>query len=435
MSRPRSIVPAIRRPGRHLVAAPRSIAAMAGRSILGSTLVAACLVGSASAVPLDDGARLAAPGATVDATQESAPLSGPTDLAHRLERGVAWRFERVTTIDLELDVTVEGRPELGTQQTTQTSVETLRGEVVVLEAEQGRPVRVRVAFGASGRRTTSGAQSIDEAFPLAHRTVLVRVRGTDIVEILPVPGGDAGVAPGAVRPIPELDAEQRRTIVDLVAPERQLLPQGPVTVGDAWTARPEPVEGGLREETTYRLTERTRQPGEDRPRAVLTCDGTITGEDDGLESAGTITGTVEVDVATGLPRETDLAGTMTIAGTSRTNGMTLLLDGRGTLQQRGRVEILQDAGGDPEPFARGSEAEGEGDEPPAGAEPEAAGDRADGPRPQRARRGVERSRGARKRGATVAADAFSDVLRRHRAGGHAQAGRAAPGGGVGPESR
>ncbi len=257
--------------------------------------------------------------------------------------GLSYRFEQSSTMDLDVAVDMDGRR----MSDRQRIVQTLRGTATILASEDGRPTRARIAFDrASGGSTTMMNQEMPQPFALAGRTVELALDGTRVLALEP-PAGDP--------PLPTIDLATQRTIADVVAADAEMLPDGPVAVGDTWTARPRRAGDQVHPTLTFRVERFADRDG--RRVAELSVEGRLASATDAMQLDGRVTGPSVVDLATGLTLESRLSGRLTTASEMAQGGMTMRMNGQGTVEQAARVTL--DAGavaGGPSPAGGGDDA-------------------------------------------------------------------------------
>jgi hypothetical protein len=260
--------------------------------------------------------------------------------------GLTYAFDRGSTVDLALELSGGGQK----MEAAQRAVESIRGTVEILAAENGRPTRARVSFDpASLTVTTFMGQEQRTPFALAGRTVVLSLAGTELRGLEPEDG-----AP----PLPELDPAVRRAIADVVAADDAMLPKTPVDVGDSWTAEPRRPGDQIHPSLRYRVREFTERNG--RRVAVLECRGTLVGTQPGVDLKGTVSGPTLLDLETGLMLEGTLTGSLTSSGVVDQGGVSVFIFGQGTIEQSARLTIPPVAGGSPNaaPAAEATEAAG-----------------------------------------------------------------------------
>jgi hypothetical protein len=272
------------------------------------------------------------------------------DLAYDVPVGHAYRFEEVSTSDLKLRIQAGGQE----FEAEQTSRGTMRGTARVLEVRGGTPSVVLVAFEAGlGQESTSFGQAQPPIpFSLSGRSVRVVVDEAGGIRF--EPADEAG-------PLPEIPEGDRNTVKDLVVPDPDFPPAEPVGVGSRWTARLDQDEPGSELEMTFEVQ---RFDEIDGVRvAVLDATGTLDQQAEGNRFTSEVSGTVRVDVATGLPIWSELSGPVTTSGRIEQGGRAFTISGTGTIAQSSSQRPIEN------PAANPANEAGEPDEAAGPAEP------------------------------------------------------------------
>lgn len=251
-------------------------------------------------------------------------------LRYDIPVGHSWAFEEVSQTDIVLTITGGGQ----NFDARQTGTGLMKGTITVLAVRDGVPTSARIAFDpASGRESTSMGQAQPPVpFALAGRTVLLTVGEDGAFTIEPAEALDqAG-------PLPELTEDDRLSVKELVVPDPGFPPKQPIEAGSRWTA----TLGSDRENTTLEMAfEVLGFTQVDGVRLVrLSARGAYKREEEGSTVTADLTGTMLVDMATGLPARTNLTGPVTTSSTVEQQGITYALNGTGTLTQRGSQRVV-----------------------------------------------------------------------------------------------
>ncbi|MCA8960964.1 MAG: hypothetical protein KDC38_10650 [Planctomycetes bacterium] len=241
-------------------------------------------------------------------------------LRFQLSPGLTISFEDSTQFEFTVQLPSEGAPVTVTQEIRQST----RGELTVLEASGGIPTLLRIAFDPQCSATVvSMGQTQSQPFALAGKTVAVRVQGDAITEVSSESGPVA------------IDELTRGVLQNVALYRRELYPDRPIDIGQDWVADlsrdGEPFQPRL-ELHVDRFEERVG-----RRIALISGTGRWTGSQDGLDMTGTLTGSMTVDVATGLAIESRLVGPLELKGAA--NSGAAGLTGKGLVQTRSRVTI------------------------------------------------------------------------------------------------
>lgn len=258
-------------------------------------------------------------------------------LRYDIPVGHTWAFEEVSQTNLVLTITGGGQ----NFDARQTGTGLMKGTITVLAVREGVPTSARIAFDpASGRESTSMGQAQPRApFALAGRTVLLNVGQDGAFTIEPAHGTDDTDAADDAGPLPELTEDDRLSVKELVVPDPGFPPSGPIEAGSRWTA----TLASDRENTTLEMAfEVLGFTQVDGVRLVrLSARGTYKREEEGSTVSADLTGTMLVDMATGLPARTNLTGPVTTRSTLEQQGIAYTLRGTGTLTQRGSQQPVR----------------------------------------------------------------------------------------------
>ncbi len=269
----------------------------------------------------------------------SGALAGEV-IRYGLEPGTRYTFDATQAMDVAVSV------EAGAMSTPmrQRSTRVTRGAVQVLEARDGHPVRSLITFDPVSAMTTGvsigGAATPDQsaAFALAGRTVETRVAAD----------GQVSLAPSAGEPaLPPLTDADRDIVENIAQVDPAFLPQRPVSAGDTWEA----TLGTDRDATRPRYRFTVDSFGEHAGRRVahLKTAATVETNEDGLRTTARLTGTVVLDLATGLPLSMDESGEVTTSGRADMGGVPATIAGEGTVEQNVRIRFAEDAAAPPPP--------------------------------------------------------------------------------------
>jgi len=254
-----------------------------------------------------------------------------TDAAERIEyrmpAGFAYSFDNTTDAASVLDVTTGG------QRTTleQTLEQRVKGAVEILESPDGVPTRLRVYFDpSSGSTTTTFGNSEELPLALAGQTVEVAVQNEQVVSIRSDDGRELLHA-GA------LDEGTLSVVSEIAVAERAMLPDGPVNIGDEWTARLAREDRPLTPELNLVVAGFGDRAG--RRIAKADVDGTLRGVQQGLDTDGELRGPVIFDVQSGMPVSSRLSGSIAVNGTVEQNGTAMAVTGSQFVTITTNVEI------------------------------------------------------------------------------------------------
>ncbi|MEL7537930.1 MAG: hypothetical protein AAFM91_12845 [Pseudomonadota bacterium] len=250
------------------------------------------------------------------------PAIAETTLAYRVPDGLAYAFRETTRSDNQLTVSGSGQ----TANVQQAITTTLTGKAVVVQSLAGRPAVVRMSFDpTSGTETVVNGAVQRESFVLAGQTVEVRVQNEKIASV---------TQHGA--PI-SLDAGALDTIAPFAVFHDAMLPGHAVAVGDRWPAEIRSQDDSTITTLDVGVTSVSQHFGS--AVAQLSTRGTVEHSKDGSRASGNITGSVEVDVATGLPRRSLGNGTVTLSGSMAQGDAVFQLSGGGQISLEREIKI------------------------------------------------------------------------------------------------
>lgn len=241
-------------------------------------------------------------------------------LAYRVPVGHAYRFEERSSSAINLRITARGQ----TADTQQTSKGTMRGTVAVLAVRGGMPSELRVDFEEDlGQTATSFGQAQPMVlFPFSGRTVRVSIDEAGKLDL---------EAADDLGPLPAYSPQDLDTLKDLVVPDPDFPPVDPVGVGSKWTATLDQDEPGSELQMEFEVVRFTKIDGV--RIAVLNATGTLDQQQSDNEFMAEVSGTVYVDLATGLPIRSELSGPVTTRGVITQDGQAFTIVGSGTISQ------------------------------------------------------------------------------------------------------
>ncbi len=237
--------------------------------------------------------------------------------------GLTYRFDQRNELDATLDLEAGGQRMQVAQQLTQV----LQGTATVLETANGKPTRLRVRFAPDcGTVTHMNGAAQPIPFPLAGLEAEIRVQGEEVVSVEPVGGSPVA-----------LDDATRDMVSAAVVLQDAMLPGRPVGAGDQWLADFTEPDGSVRPRLNLTVQRFAEAAG--RKVAALDAQGTLSGKQDAMTMNGTLSGTVNLDVATGMPASMDLSGDVAITGEVAEGGYTVRMQGDGRMTMRSRITI------------------------------------------------------------------------------------------------
>ena len=250
----------------------------------------------------------------------SAIAQDAVDLSYRIPEGHVYRFEDLSSSNLDMQIRSSGQ----SFQAEQTSKGTMRGTARVLEVREGLPSVVLMIFDDDlGQESTSFGQAQPKIlFVLSGRTVRVTIDESGAIEIQPA--DDLG-------PLPMISDSNRNTVQDLVVPDPNFPPPEPVRKGSRWTAKLDQDEAGSQLEMDLEVLRFTEVDGV--RVAELSVKGRLDQTEGGNRFAANVSGTILVDIATGLPIRSELRGPLTTSATIEQGGQTFSISGSGTISQ------------------------------------------------------------------------------------------------------
>ena len=242
--------------------------------------------------------------------------------------GTQIQFAETTGLNFDMQMNLGGQQMNVQQQIANREA----GTMEVLEADGGRPTKVRVTFAPdSGASVESNGQSQKSPFPLAGQTVTITAAAGDSVTVEPDPG---------------LDPAVKKELRDYLTLGGGLLPEEPIGPGDSWKPDPDAMGEampGITPETTLTLGQFATRDG--REVAEVTAKVQAQGEMQGANMNVTANGPMVFDVATGVLLSSDIAGDIKMSGTVEQQGMTVQIDGGGKLTQQSRNTLTSAGGG------------------------------------------------------------------------------------------
>lgn len=255
----------------------------------------------------------------------SAPES--IDLQFNVTPGLSWTFD--VEVNTVFDMRMIGGGQSADRNDRGRDIQ--RGRIMVEASSGGRATQARVDFDPSCGMTATSADGSRETVPfaLAGRSVRVTIDDRRIQDVAAMDN----------RPIPTLTPAERNTIAQLVTFDPAVLPGRPIRVGDAWTSTesPSPHVPGPRVDFELRLAGLNMRP--DGAVAELDLNGTLTSVDPNQPFRGTVSGRINVDVATGLPRETRTVADLNLDGDVTQNGVAIQVRGTGRSERRVTIQI------------------------------------------------------------------------------------------------
>lgn len=247
-------------------------------------------------------------------------------IEYRVPEGLQYSFQQVYVLDSTLNLSGGGQ-----SMTAQQQVRTqLDGRATVLRVQNGKPAQLRVRFGpSSGTQITLNGAVTPQPFPLAGQDVVITVQNERVVSIAPAGGG-----PGVADP----------ALADLISPvvvfEDSLRPGRPVGVGEQWPAQI--VESGGTGQTNMTLQVAGFEQRGNRPAARLQAQGVTWSNANGFSMNGPVSAAILVDVATGLPLETNGMATVQMSGATVQNGQPVQITGTGRINTQVRLALGND---------------------------------------------------------------------------------------------
>lgn len=258
-------------------------------------------------------------------------------IRYDLEPGLKYAFEQTTATALEMVIEAGGQQ----MNATENSKQIATGWVEVLEVVDGRTTVARIHFGADDYIESVSSfdpQPQRTPFELAGRTVRVTADANGRVTI----AGD----PADPKPMPALMPDTQETVRGLAIPDPGFPPRDPVGVGDSWTTKLGHPQDEIHPPYTFTVLQLT--DGELRA-AQLKATAAFQAEQDGATFTVDLTGQILVDLATGLPVQSEMSGPMKVNGSSDMGGgMVATITGTGTIKQVMQMRFL--TGETPQPM-------------------------------------------------------------------------------------
>ena len=274
----------------------------------------------------------------------AAPLCAAERIEYRMPPGFAYSFDNTTDASSVLDVTSGG------QRTTleQKLKQRIKGSVEVLKSSGGVPTLLRIHFDpVSGTTTTTSGNTDELPFALAGETVEVAVSEEQVTSVRNAEGRELSRA-GA------LDEDSLSVVSEIAVAERAILPDGPVGIGDRWTARLARNDRPLTPELNLEVAGFGDRAG--RRIAKADVDGTLRGVQQGLDMDGELSGPVIFDVDSGMPVSSRLSGSIAVNGAVEQNGTAMGITGSQFVTITTNIEIGPATGTDAGPAAVSSTA-------------------------------------------------------------------------------
>ena len=248
---------------------------------------------------------------------------GTERIEYRVPEGLAYQFEFSDELRSTLEVSGAGQAATFEQHLVQT----LSGAAEVLRVEAGRPVELRVRFdAASGTVLSMNGMPQPQPFALAGQTVTVQLAGDAVIRV--------STPAGQVISLDDAALDQVATAVVL---REALLPERPVGVGDRWEADFTDPDGSVRPKLAMTLRSFADQDG--RSVALVFGEGRLAGRQAAMTMQGPLSGTIALDLTTGMPLRTELSGVVEIAGRVSEAGVEVEMQGGGPLTRRSRLRL------------------------------------------------------------------------------------------------
>jgi hypothetical protein len=251
--------------------------------------------------------RAAAVGALVIAwSARPASADGKYDLKHDEKVGHRYEFDSTSEMTQKFVVTPQG----GKADTDeQHKIGRRKGTIEVLEVRAGSPAALKIHFDeeASTDSLEQNTNKKSVSFALAGKTVIVRIDEK---------GKTTSDAPAGI------DSDAIHEVIEEILPSRAMLPTHPVAIGDEWqpdlTDLARQYELGPKDTIEARCKFETVDAAGRLKTARIHFTGHVTKEVNGMPSTLDVQGIKQIDLITGDLLHNDVAGKMTVKGT--TNG-------------------------------------------------------------------------------------------------------------------
>ena len=272
--------------------------------------------------------------AIVCAAPVSALAQSKATLEYAVPQGLSYSFSETQAMQSQLTLSLATGQSMPVTQMVQSQV---AGTVTVLAVENGKPVRVQMNFAPdSGTVVTMNGAPTPAAFPLAGQEAIVTIRNEDVVSV---------ERPGA-GPV-QLESTDLDFIRSAVVLEDALLPGRAVGVGDRWDTTLHPAGGN--NEIQLQLAVSGFGNGGGRAQVGLQANGSMRSVEDGTTVTGTVTSSHLVDLATGIPVQSEVSGPVQISGSTVMQGQTVQINGYGQIASQ---QVITLGGGAPQATPR-----------------------------------------------------------------------------------
>ncbi|MFG0252526.1 MAG: hypothetical protein ACF8NJ_06595 [Phycisphaerales bacterium JB038] len=254
-------------------------------------------------------------------------------IEYDLEPGLRYEFEQVTTTRLEMVIEAGGQQ----MDVTENSTQVATGWVEVVEVVEGVTRVARIYFG-EGDYIESSSNLMPQPqrlpFELAGQTVLVTAGADGLIASAGVVGAGA---------LPTLAPDTAELVRGLAIPDPALPPRDPVGVGDSWMTKLGHREDAIHPPYTFTVLE--LRSGEAARSVRLQTAAEFQTEQEGIVYTMDLAGEVLIDLGTGLPVESEMAGPMQVDGKADMGGGTMAtIKGAGRIEQVMRVKYLEGRG-------------------------------------------------------------------------------------------
>jgi hypothetical protein len=229
-------------------------------------------------------------------------------LRQNVTPGVVYQFDQSLTMNMNLTINTGGQQMNMVQTVRQATV----GKMEVIEAASGQPSKARISFTPqSGGTMEMMGQSQSLPFNLAGKTVTATVKD-GVVSV----------------DDPNADQMSKGAIDGLMKSDDGMFPDRPVNPGDEWNGT---FAAGANMKPSLKIKfDRVSDVG-GRRVAELSCQGTLDGNEQGMNMRGTIGGPVVVDLATGLVVKGAMAGDLVVEGATQQAGANMTVNGTAKL--------------------------------------------------------------------------------------------------------